>query len=50
MDKEKVYPTSVRLPDSVKVELEKICERDTRSLSNLILLACKEYIRNHKDD
>ena len=47
--KEKLYPTSVRLPESVKVELEKIADPETRSLSNAILLAVKEYISNHRE-
>jgi predicted transcriptional regulator len=49
MEKEKLYPTSVRLPERVKQELEKIAEKETRSLSNLLLRAAMEYIENHKD-
>jgi len=48
-EKEKLYPTSVRLPESVKVELEKIADRETRSLSNTILIAVKEYISTHRE-
>ena len=48
-EKEKLYPTSVRLPESVKKELEKIADRETRSLSNTILLAVKEFISNHRE-
>ena len=47
--KERLYPTSVRLPESVKIELERIADRETRSLSNTILLAVKEFISNHRE-
>ena len=50
MEKERMFPTSVRLPESIKNELERIADRDTRSMSNVILLACKEYIKNHQDE
>lgn len=49
-EKEKLFPTSVRLPESVKIELEKIAAAETRSLSNCILIAVKEYIANHRRD
>ena len=39
---------SVRLPEDMKAELEKIAEREHRSVNNCINLAVQEYIRIHK--
>ena len=46
---EKNYVVSVRIPESVKHDLETICDKESRSLSNLILVACREYLTNHAD-
>jgi len=39
---------SVRLPEDMKAELEKIAEQEHRSVNNVINLAVQEYIRTHK--
>lgn len=39
---------SVRLPEDMKAALEKIAEREHRSVNNVINLAVQEYIRTHK--
>ena len=40
-------PTSDRLDDDLKKELEKIAKREKRSLNNLINIALAYYIRQY---
>lgn len=42
-------PTSVRLDDDLKVELEKIAKREKRSLNNLINIALAYYVRQYNN-
>jgi predicted transcriptional regulator len=39
----------VRLPPKVKQQLEAIAERDRRSLSMVVVLACEDYADNWGD-
>ena len=50
MEKEPTIATSVRLPVSLKKDLEKIAEREERTLNNMMTIALKEYVRQHKGD
>ena len=49
MNDEKIYPTSVRLPASLKAELEEIARKERRALSNLIVVILEKYVEEHKD-
>lgn len=44
----KTVAFSIRLPEDMKAELEKIAEREHRSVNNCINLAVQEYVRTHK--
>lgn len=39
------YPRSIRFPDPVEVELEKIAKEESRSISNLVLLIVQQYLK-----
>ncbi|WP_081911681.1 ribbon-helix-helix domain-containing protein [Clostridium culturomicium] len=39
---------AVTIDKKFKAELEKLAEKEGRSLSNLALMAIKEYYNNHK--
>lgn len=46
----KVKPTSIRIPDDLKKELEKLAASQSRSLNNLINIVLREYVSNHSED
>lgn len=46
-NKEKTIATTVRIPESLKRDLEQIAARQERSLNNQMLVALREYVRNH---
>lgn len=46
----KVKPTSIRIPDDLKKELEKLAVSQSRSLNNLINIVLREYVSNHSED
>ena len=48
MEKEKTVATSIRIPEGLKAELERIAEQEDRTLNNLMLVALREYVRNYK--
>lgn len=43
----KVKPTSIRIPDDLKKELEKIAASQSRSFNNFINIILREYVSNH---
>lgn len=47
---DKVKPTSIRIPDDLKKELEKLAKSQSRSLNNLINIVLREYVSNHSED
>ena len=47
MEKEKTVATSIRIPEGLKAELERIAEQESRTLNNQMLVALREYVRNH---
>lgn len=47
MEKEKTVSTSIRIPESLKAELERLAQCEDRTLNNLMLVALREYVRNH---
>lgn len=50
MDSNKVKPTSIRIPDDLKKDLEKIAKSQSRSLNNLINVVLNEYAVKHRED
>ena len=48
MEKEKTVATSIRIPEGLKAELEEIAKQESRTLNNQMLVALREYARNHK--
>lgn len=42
-----VKPTSIRIPDDLKKELEKIASSQSRSFNNLVNIVLREYVSNH---
>lgn len=42
--------SSIYLPDDIREKMERLAEIDRRSLSNVVTLACMDYIRVHSDD
>lgn len=45
-----VKPTSIRIPDDLKKELEKIASSQSRSFNNLVNIVLREYVSNHSED
>jgi predicted transcriptional regulator len=41
----KKAPTPVRVPDDLKAKLQKLAEKENRSLSNLIITILKDYVK-----
>lgn len=39
----------ITLPKQLKEDAERIAEKETRTLSNLAIVALKEYIERHKE-
>lgn len=46
----KIKPTSIRIPDDLKKELEKIATSQSRSFNNLINIILRDYISTHHED
>ena len=46
----KVKPTSIRIPDDLKKELEKIAVSQSRSFNNLINIILRDYVSNHQEN
>lgn len=44
---EKITPTSIRIENELKIELEKIAKIERRSLNNLIGIALADYVRRY---
>lgn len=44
-----VKPTSIRIPDDLKKELEKIASSQSRSFNNLVNIVLREYVSNHSE-
>lgn len=42
------YPRSIRFPDPLDTELEKAAKEESRSVSNLVLLAVQQYLKTRK--
>ena len=42
------YPRSIRFPDPLDTELEKVAKEESRSVSNLVLLAVQQYLKTRK--
>lgn len=47
--KEKTVPFTIRLSESTKKKLEKIAEKESRSVNNVVGLAIAAYLRRYKD-
>ena len=50
IEKEQIYPTSVRLPAQLKADLEEIAKTEHRSISNMSLVIVEKYINEYKKD
>ena len=48
-DKEKNVATSIRLPESLKRDLERIAAAESRTLNNLMVIALRQYVRSYKN-
>lgn len=48
MDKEKTTVTSIRLPLSLKKDLEELAHQDDRTLNNMMVIALRNYVRQNK--
>lgn len=48
-NKREKNPTSVRLPEELKEKLEEIGKKQTRSVSNLIVCICWEYVKKYDE-
>ncbi len=46
---EKVYPTSIRLPEDLKSRLEELAAKEHRSLSNLIIAILYERVEQEEE-
>lgn len=44
---EKTIPTTIRIPESLKSDLEKMALADNRSLNNLINIILQSYVREN---
>ena len=44
----KTIPTTVRIPEELKSDLEQIAERESRSLNNLINIILQSYVSENK--
>nr|WP_296032803.1 DNA-binding protein [uncultured Dorea sp.] len=44
----KTIPTTVRIPEALKSDLEQIAERESRSLNNLINIILQSYVNENK--
>lgn len=47
---EKTIATSIRIPESLKNELENIAQNDNRSLNNLINIILQAYVKESQSD
>jgi len=47
--KEKTSPYTLRLPNSLREELEKICEDEDRTLSNQIIVALRRFVKSREE-
>lgn len=45
----KTIPTTVRIPEELKSDLEQIAERESRSLNNLINIILQSYVSKNKE-
>ena len=45
-----VKPTSIRIPDDLKKELEEIASSQSRSFNNLVNIVLREYVSNHSEN
>ena len=42
--------TSVKIPEDLLQDVVRVADREERSLSSLIRMALKEYIKNHENN
>lgn len=49
-EKDKILPTSIRLPLELKEKLEKAAKEDQRSVNNLIVLILSRWVKEHEKD
>ncbi len=49
-EKDKILPTSIRLPLDLKEKLEKAAKEDQRSVNNLIVLILSRWVKEHEKD
>lgn len=47
---EKTTPTTIRIPETLKHDLEILAKNDNRSLNNLINIILQTYVRQHIPD
>ena len=40
------YPRSIRFPDPLETEVEKAAKEESRTFSNLVLLAVQQYLKS----
>ncbi len=42
------YPRSIRFPDPLESEVEKAAKEESRTFSNLVLLAVQQYLKSRE--
>lgn len=47
---DKTIPTTIRIPESLKTDLEIMAKKNDRSFNNLINIILKEYIKKNLPD
>ena len=42
------YPRSIRFPDPLETEVEKAAKEESRTFSNLVLMAVQQYLKSRE--